>query len=104
MYITAAGRSQLPFPSSLGPLRTLNEELRTSIQGATLMQGSKHKMRAIPILAVAIAFRSLSGFAQEPIIPRIAVGPQYDSTHVYVAPEYVDAFVKAFLGTFGGES
>jgi len=68
------------------------------------MQGSKQKMRAIPILAVAIVFRSLAGPAQEPIIPRIAVGPQYDSTHVYVAPENVDAFVKAFLGTFGGES
>lgn len=33
-----------------------------------------------------------------------AVGPQYDTTHVYVAPENVDAFVKAFLGTFGGTS
>ena len=32
----------------------------------------------------------------------VAVGPQYDTTHVYVAPESVDAFVKAFLGTFGG--
>jgi hypothetical protein len=32
----------------------------------------------------------------------VAVGPQYDTTHVYVAPENVDAFVKAFLGTFGG--
>ncbi|WP_263351314.1 glyoxalase [Acidicapsa acidisoli] len=36
--------------------------------------------------------------------PTIAVAPQYDTTHVYVAPENVDAFVKAFLGTFGGTS
>ena len=36
--------------------------------------------------------------------PIVAVGPQYDTTHVYVAPEHVDAFVKAFLGTFGGAS
>jgi len=36
--------------------------------------------------------------------PLVAVAPQYDSTHVYVAPENVDAFVKAFLGTFGGTS
>ncbi len=36
--------------------------------------------------------------------PTVAVGPQYDTTHVYVAPEKVDAFVKAFLGTFGGAS
>ncbi len=34
----------------------------------------------------------------------VAVGPQYDTTHVYVAPENVDAFVKAFVGTFGGTS
>jgi hypothetical protein len=34
--------------------------------------------------------------------PTVAVGPQYDTTHVYVRPENVDAFVKAFLGTFGG--
>ena len=36
--------------------------------------------------------------------PTVAVGPQYDTTHVYVAPEKVDAFAKAFLGTFGGAS
>jgi predicted enzyme related to lactoylglutathione lyase len=36
--------------------------------------------------------------------PVVAVGPQYDTTHVYVAPENVDAFVKAFLDTFGGTS
>ena len=36
--------------------------------------------------------------------PVVAVGPQYDTTHVYVAPKNVDAFVKAFLGTFGGTS
>src|SRR5580658_6409450 len=36
--------------------------------------------------------------------PTLAVAPQYDTTHVYVAPENVNAFVKAFLGTFGGTS
>ncbi len=34
----------------------------------------------------------------------VAVGPQYDTTHVYVAPSDVDVFVKSFLGTFGGTS
>ena len=38
------------------------------------------------------------------ISPTVAVGPQYDTTHVYVAPENVDSFVKSFLGTFGGTS
>jgi len=31
-----------------------------------------------------------------------AVGPQYDSTHVYVAPEAFDRFVASLLSTFGG--
>lgn len=34
----------------------------------------------------------------------VAVAPQYDTTHVYVAPDQVDAFVRQFLGTFGGKS
>jgi hypothetical protein len=37
-------------------------------------------------------------------MPVVAVGSQYDSTHVYVAPEDVDRFVASFLGTFGGKS
>jgi hypothetical protein len=36
--------------------------------------------------------------------PTLAVAPQYDTTHVYVSPKDVDAFVKSFLGTFGGSS
>src|ERR1700729_537414 len=33
---------------------------------------------------------------------RVAVGPQYDTTHVYVAPEDFDRFVASLLATFGG--
>jgi predicted enzyme related to lactoylglutathione lyase len=33
----------------------------------------------------------------------VAVGPQYDSTHVYVAPGDLDAFVNSFVATFGGQ-
>jgi predicted enzyme related to lactoylglutathione lyase len=36
--------------------------------------------------------------------PAVAVGPQYDTTHVYVAPADVDPFVSSFLATFGGQS
>src|SRR3984957_18390134 len=32
-----------------------------------------------------------------------AVGPQYDSTHVYVPPSDLDAFVGSLVATFGGE-
>jgi hypothetical protein len=34
--------------------------------------------------------------------PDVAVGPQYDTTHVYVAPEDFDRFVSSVLATFGG--
>lgn len=32
----------------------------------------------------------------------VAVGPQYDTTHVYVAPEDFDRFVTSLIATFGG--
>jgi hypothetical protein len=34
--------------------------------------------------------------------PDVAVGPQFDSTHVYLAPEDFDRFVSSVLATFGG--
>ena len=34
--------------------------------------------------------------------PSIAVGPQYDTTHVYVAPEDLDRFGDSLVATFGG--
>jgi predicted enzyme related to lactoylglutathione lyase len=34
----------------------------------------------------------------------VAVGPQYDSTHVYVAPGDLDAFVASFVATFDGHA
>jgi len=34
--------------------------------------------------------------------PDVAVGPQYDTTHVYVAPQDFDRFVSSLLATFGG--
>ena len=32
----------------------------------------------------------------------LAVGPQYDTTHVYVAPQDFDRFVASLIATFGG--
>ncbi|TPG35942.1 glyoxalase [Mycolicibacterium hodleri] len=37
-----------------------------------------------------------------PAIAAQAVGPQYDSVHVYVAPDRFDDFVHSWLATFGG--
>ena len=36
--------------------------------------------------------------------PSVAVGPQYDTTHVYVAPEDFERFVVSLIATFGGTS
>jgi hypothetical protein len=34
--------------------------------------------------------------------PSLAVGPQYDTAHVYVAPEDFDRFIESLVATFGG--
>ena len=36
--------------------------------------------------------------------PAVAVAPQYDTTHVYVAPEDFDRFVASLIATFGGKT
>jgi predicted enzyme related to lactoylglutathione lyase len=40
----------------------------------------------------------------EPAAAQVGVGAQYDTTHVYVAPDEVEKFVASFLATFGGRS
>ena len=59
-------------------------------------------MRTIkfPILLVAALF--VAGTASHAAAPEIAVGPQYDTTHVYVAPQDFDRFVASVIATFGG--
>src|SRR6202044_12357 len=44
----------------------------------------------------------LSLFAAAGASPEFAVGQQYDTTHVYVAPEDFDRFVTSLIATFGG--
>ena len=49
--------------------------------------------------------RLFSTFAQSLRIVKatgVAVGPQYDTTHVYVAPQDFDRFVASLIATFGG--
>jgi hypothetical protein len=40
--------------------------------------------------------------ADTTVTRNLAVGPQYDTTHVYVQPEDFDKFVASLLATFGG--
>jgi predicted enzyme related to lactoylglutathione lyase len=42
--------------------------------------------------------------AQPSTTPVVAVGPQYDTTHVYVAQADMAAFAASFTATFGGRS
>ncbi|MBB3655396.1 putative enzyme related to lactoylglutathione lyase [Rhizobium sp. BK650] len=59
------------------------------------------------MLRLSLALVALLGLAGSPALaasPQFGVGAQYDTTHVYVAPDDVDAFVKTFLATFGGTS
>ena len=63
-------------------------------------------MRVIKLIAVAVI---LLGSASGALVaeaatqaPSIAVGPQYDSTHVYVAPADLDTFTSSLVATFGG--
>jgi hypothetical protein len=46
--------------------------------------------------------RALAQNAPTAEIVSVAVAPQYDTTHVYVAPEDFDRFVASLIATFGG--
>ncbi len=53
--------------------------------------GLSSRQHSFPVAAQAIA-----------TTPNVAVGPQYDTTHVYVAPQDFDRFVASLIATFGG--
>ncbi len=66
-------------------------------------------MRGLPatVLTILLVFGSVSVAvgqqkATSNVVPNVAVGPQYDTTHVYVAPDDFDHFVASVLATFGG--
>jgi len=68
---------------------------------------SEQFMRTIMVLALAaalagaVAFAAVAQLSSAPT-PEVAVGPQYSSTHVYVAPSDFDRLVASFVATFGG--
>src|ERR1700761_9403349 len=56
-------------------------------------------------IGLALSATAPSSQAREPMATSgVAVGSQYDTTHVYVAPTDVDRFVQSFLATFGGQT
>jgi hypothetical protein len=54
------------------------------------------------VLCGSLASAPLSEVVAATQTPAFAVGPQYDTTHVYVAPEDFDRFVASLVTTFGG--
>src|SRR5215831_443069 len=69
----------------------------------------KNILRAFFAILLTIGFtresQLFNTFAQSVQTVRTAgvgVGPQYDTTHVYVAPQDFDRFVASLIATFGG--
>jgi hypothetical protein len=71
----------------------LNKILAATAVGALLTVGVVNRCLVPSTLAQS---------AQAAVTPNVAVGPQYDTTHVYVAPEDFDRFVASLIATFGG--
>jgi hypothetical protein len=53
----------------------------------------------LPVLLLALGGL---GTLSHAAAPAVAVSPQYDTTHVYVAPEDFDRFTASLTATFGG--
>jgi predicted enzyme related to lactoylglutathione lyase len=64
-----------------------------------------HMIKALTLAVVLVASAATAG-AQTSVsgAPVLGVGPQYDTTHVYVAPDDFDRFVTSFVTTFGGST
>lgn len=84
--MTLAGHVSPPEAPHLHPGRTPMHLTRSLAVVAFLLDASG-PMLSLPAAAAA---------------PDVAVGPQYDTIHVYVAPEDFDRFVASFVATFGG--
>ena len=69
------------------------------------MCGNRHLIKILLISSLLTgASAAVANDAAHPSASQVGVGAQYDTTHVYVAPEDVDKFATSFLATFGGQS
>src|ERR1700730_8304545 len=69
------------------------------------MIGNHHLSKVVLLSSLLLA--ASSAIARGPAYTppaQVGVGAQYDTTHVYVAPDDVDKFAASFLATFGGQS
>jgi len=70
--------------------------------------GETRIFRCAVVLAIGLVFSPwLSTCLSQPATTSdsgVAVGPQYDTTHVYVSTADMDKFVQSFTTTFGGQA
>ena len=59
-------------------------------------------MRKRGLFGLLASLMSTAAIAVSAAAPDFAVGPQYDTAHVYVTPENFDKFVASLIATFGG--
>ncbi len=67
------------------------------------MTATRARQALLPLLVGAALLTMAPGIAgaREPD-PVVAVGAQYDTTHVYVPADEFDRFVSSVIATFGG--
>jgi hypothetical protein len=63
-------------------------------------------LRVFALALTLVAAPLAPAIARTEAVPnaQLAVGPQYDTTHVYVADSDFDAFVASLIATFGGKT
>src|SRR5207249_9479075 len=63
-------------------------------------------LNALTLAVILLASSANAGAQTSSAVrsPAVAVAPQYDTTHVYVAAEDFDRFVTSFLARFGGSA
>jgi hypothetical protein len=88
--------------------RTAESRRLTDFNTAHFNKSLLQENRMPPILR-SLLFPAIMALLPGPVLaaqsqPDVSVGAQYDSTHVYVAPADMDAFVKSFTATFGGQA
>lgn len=58
--------------------------------------------RAVALAGLLLAALTSQALGRPAASSNVAVGPQFDTTHVYVAPADFDRFVAGLIATFGG--
>jgi hypothetical protein len=69
------------------------------------MIGNRHLIKFLLLASLlSDASAAVAQDAARQSASQVGVGAQYDTTHVYAAPEDVDKLAASFLATFGGQS